>query len=213
MGIIALDCGGWGALAVKIQLRDTEIVFEDIVELTEEQLQLILSKAKYKTEKQWLNPDTKGVKIRLSPEQKTAVLDYKNQMVNGHTAETLLGHRLLRFTDHGLKRIAARIDRDAFPSERALLGMANVVIQSQDVENDAEWRGYGSLSYNLNGEYDGKACTVSVVFDGPMLVITVITDEPTPTTYTMSALLPADVMAKLEIMRDTGKQKPRKGRR
>ncbi|MBU7317777.1 hypothetical protein [Paenibacillus oleatilyticus] len=200
-------------MAVKIQLRDTEIVFDDIVELTDEQLQLIISTAKSKTEKQWLNPDTRGIKIRLSPEQKASVLGYKNQLVNGHTPQTLIDHQLLRFTDHGLKRIAARIDRDAFPSERALLGIADIVIQSQKIENDAEWRGYGCLSYNLNGEYNGKTCTVSIVFDGPILVITVITDEPNPTTYTMSALLPADTMEKLEIMREASKQKPHKDRR
>jgi hypothetical protein len=99
-----------------------------------------------------------------------------------------------------------------FPSEQALLGMANIIIQSQDVGNEAEWRGYRSISYNLNGEYDGRACTVSVVFDGPMLIITVITDEPTSTTYTMSTLLSSDVMTKLESMRNSENQRPRKDR-
>jgi hypothetical protein len=133
-------------------------------------------------------------------------------MVKSHTAESLINQRLLRFSDHGLKRIALRIDRDIFPSEQALLGMANIVIHSQDVGNEAEWRGYRSISYNLNGEHDGRACTVSVVFDGPMLIITVITDEPTSTTYTMSTLLSSDVMTKLESMRNSDNQRQRKDR-
>lgn len=211
-GIIVL-VWGMGSLAVKIKLRDKEIVFEDIINITEEQTQLILTEAKKKTEKQWLNPDTKGIKVRLSLEQKADVLKYKNQIVDSHTAETLIQDRRLRFTDHGLKRIATRIDRDNFPSEKSLLGVADVIIHSQDVETDAEWRGYGRLSYNFNGEYEGKACKVTVVFDGPILVITVITDETTPAMYTMSTILPADVMAKLATMRNSPKRKPRRGRR
>ncbi len=133
-------------MAVEIHLKDKVIYFEDIITLTDEQLLFILERAITKTEKQWLHPETRGIKIRLCPEQKAEIIAYKKRFVDGHTAETLFKQRLIRFTNHGLKRIAARIDKDAFPSERTLLGMANLVIKSDILVDEGEWCGYGSIS-------------------------------------------------------------------
>jgi hypothetical protein len=205
-----LGVSGLASFTIKLK-GDTSIVFKDIIDLTEEQIALILSQAETKTAEEWIDPETKGIKIRLTPGQKADVLACKNSLVDGHTAQTLRDSNRIRFTDHGLKRIALRIDGGApFPRLKSLTGMVDLVINSTKLAKNAEWRGNGSLSYNFTGEYDGKACTVSIVFEGPMLIITVTTDEPSPATARLDALIPAEKWTKIRAMVSETKPKRRK---
>ncbi|WP_217595183.1 hypothetical protein [Cohnella sp. GbtcB17] len=176
---------------VKVQLKDTLIEFDDVIQLETAQLQQIIERAETKTQAQWRKPSTKGVRILLTEKQKQAVLEYKNRMVNGHTGESLIEADLIRFSHHSKERIASRIDKDIFPDPDTLIGLADLLIRSQELGENADWRGFEGLSYSFNGDYDGKACTMAIVFDGPMVVVTVITDEPTPAAYALGTLNPS----------------------
>jgi hypothetical protein len=115
-------------LAFTINFKGTETIeFEDIIDLTEEQILILLARGKTKSRRQWLHPDTKGVKLLLTPEQRAAVITHKTSLVEGQTAQMLIHNNIIRFSEHGLKRIAKRLDKDAFPSERALLGVAEAL--------------------------------------------------------------------------------------
>lgn len=191
---------------------DTTIVFNDIIDLTDDQIALILSQAEKKTLDEWLDPDTKGVKIPLSPNQRTNVLSHKNKLVDGHTSQTLRSTRRIRFTQHFLDRVALRIDGGAvFPSQQSLTGMVDLVISSNDLEKNAEWRGYGGLSYSFTGEYNGKPCSVAVTFEGHMMLITVTTKGPSPTTTRISNLIPDEKWARIRDI--VGVSKPRRRRK
>jgi hypothetical protein len=111
--------------------------------------------------------------------------------------------RMIRFTDHGLERTSERIDKmppEDPPSEEAMRAMVDLVIRSTEVSQDAEWRGYSSLSYSFKGIYDKKDCSVVIVFDGPMIIITVVTD--TGGTHSVTSLMNGDQLRKLKEFRD-----------
>jgi hypothetical protein len=196
-------------LAIEIPLkRNKVIIFDDVIQLTTKQWAKIFEKSSLKTEKQWLQPKTKGVKIKLTPDQRRDVLAHKDGFVQNHTVDSLMLARMIRFTDHGLERISERIDKmppEEPPSEEALRAMVDLVIRSTEVSQDAEWKGYSSLSYSFKGIYDQRECSVVIVFDGPMLVITVVTD--TGGTIGVAALMKDDQLQKLKEFRD--KLKPR----
>jgi hypothetical protein len=66
---------GWLYLAIEIPLKgNTVIIFDDVIQLTPKQLAKILEQSPLKTEMQWLQPKTKGVKIKFEYQVVSAML-------------------------------------------------------------------------------------------------------------------------------------------
>jgi hypothetical protein len=109
----------------------------------------------------------------------------------------------IRFTDHGLQRISERIDKtppEVQPSEEAMRAMVELVIHSSEVSQNAEWRGYASLSYSFKGVYEQTECAVVMVFEGAMLVITEVTDIGE--TVNVTSLIQEDQLQRLQAFKD-----------
>lgn|GEM_PF-3099583 len=185
-----------------IQLKGgSTLVFDDIIDLTAEQIALILRQAVRKTEEQWLDPETKGVKVPLSVDQRAEVIAHRDRLVGGQTRQQLIDNRRVRFTQHFLDRVALRIDDGrAFPLESSLAGMVDIIMGSTDLAKNAEWRGYGGLSYNFNGVYNSEPCSVAVTFDGQMILITVTTKTPTPQTIKLQTVIPEGKWAEVRAL-------------
>ncbi|WP_378107341.1 hypothetical protein [Cohnella cellulosilytica] len=180
---------------------DEKILFDDIIDLTPKQIALILKESPKKTQKQWFSEDSKGIKIPLSDKQRTDVLNHRKKLVSGQTKEQLVANKRVRLTEHFIRRVALRIDGSkAFPSKESLYGMIEIAINSKKLAKNAEWKGYGGLSYNFKGAHRGEECTVSVTFENQMILITVFTKEPTPQTTQLGNHISAEKLAQIRAI-------------
>ncbi|MEK4366424.1 hypothetical protein MKX68_28625 [Paenibacillus sp. FSL M8-0212] len=165
-----------------IPLKRGQVYFQDIIELEEGQLSKIATKSVTRTQKEWLHKDTNGLKVVLTPAQKQAVLDFKNQVVEDVTAEELIKEDYIRFPPHAVKRLNYRLHNqhpDDIPTPEELIRLAQAVIDSAEVK-DAQWKGRGNLSYKFLSTYDGKAIEMSLVFTDAVLVITIVVPREGP---------------------------------
>ncbi|NHN31737.1 hypothetical protein [Paenibacillus agricola] len=191
-------------MAIQIPLKGNKnMELDDIIKLAPKQWAKIFERSVLKTEKQWLQPKTNGIKIKLTSDQRQDVILHKNGFVEKHSGDSLMLDGKIRFTDHGLQRISERIDKmppETPPSEAAMRAMVDLVIRSTEVSQDAEWRGYASLSYSFKGTYEQTECAVVVVFEGDRLVITEVTDIGE--TVNVTSLIQEDQLQRLQAFRD-----------
>lgn len=167
---------------VIIPLKSGEVHFQDIIELDEGQLKKIKSVSLTKTQRQWMHKDTKGVEIPLTSEQRQSVLDFKNQVVEGLSAEQLIEGDFIEVPSHAVKRVNYRLedqDPDDILTSKQLVKLAQAVIDSAEVKN-AQWKGRGNLSYKFISRYDDKSIEMSLVFEDAILIITIIVPRGGP---------------------------------
>lgn len=110
----------------------------------------------------------KGIKIPISDEQRTQVIAFKNGLVDGKDKRDLIKDDTIVFTQHARERIAVRVSKvskDAPPSVESILLVVQLVIDSDVVEKEAEWKGFTNLTYTLyHSKYD-ELFKVTVSFD------------------------------------------------
>ncbi|MEK4277592.1 hypothetical protein [Paenibacillus sp. FSL R7-0026] len=165
-----------------IPLKRGQVHFQDIIKLEEGQLSKIVAISVTRTQKEWLHKDTNGLKVILTPEQKRAVLDFKNKVVEDVTAKQLIEEDYLRFPPHAIKRLNYRLHNqhpDDIPTSEELIRLAQAVIDSAEVK-DAQWKGRGNLSYQFLSTYDAKVILMSLVFTDAVLVITIVVPKEGP---------------------------------
>ncbi|HEY0827267.1 MAG TPA: hypothetical protein VGE40_04170 [Bacilli bacterium] len=190
--------------AIKIHLRNKSIIFDDIIELENDQILSITNVSSLETERQWFNAEpNEAVKILLTKTQKQKVLSEKQKITEGHTVHSLMSAKLIRLTDHAAKRIATRIDGrdpDSAPSVSSILGIIDIILNSEEVETEARWKGHSTLSYSFRGECSGKKCGVSLAFQSGIMIITITTDadENNTTYYSLGSLLSSETINKLK---------------
>ena len=138
-------------MGFEIPLLDQTIHFQDIIELTDAQRAIILEVSKDKSFEQWIALDT-GLKIRLTSEQREAIMRLKNDLVASKDKRELLKGNTIVFTRHARERIAVRVDKlpkEAPPTFDSILLVIQLVIESDVVDGQAEWKGYPNLAYTL----------------------------------------------------------------
>lgn len=143
----------------EIPLADRNIIFQDIIELSTEQQKYILEVSGKRTQCEWLSLD-KGIKIPIDSKQQAEIITLKNGLVSGKDKLKLIKDNTIVFTQHARERIAVRVDRvskDAPPSVESILLVIQLVIDSDVVGEEAEWKGYTNLAYTLyHTEYDER---------------------------------------------------------
>ncbi|WP_372630119.1 hypothetical protein [Cohnella sp.] len=185
----------------EIQLKDRKIVLDDIIDLSAEQAERILKEAPKKTQSQWLSDEARGVKIPLSDQQISEVLQYRDQFVSGRSVEQLISENRVRFTDHFNRRASLRVDGGrAFPKSETLFGLLGIAINSDDLVKNAEWKGYSRLGYSFEGVYQNEKCVVSVTFESKMILITVTSQAQTPQTTQLGNYITAEKLARIRAM-------------
>ncbi|QQE74990.1 hypothetical protein KDJ56_03320 [Brevibacillus composti] len=154
-------------MGFEIPLLDQIISFQDIIELTDEQRAIILEVSKNKTFEQWIDIES-GVKIPLHPEQRETVLRLKNGLVAAKDKRELVKGDTIIFTRHARERIAVRVDKfskEAPPTFESILLVVQLVIESDFVDDHAEWKGYPKLAYTLVHTGYGEKFKITVSFE------------------------------------------------
>lgn len=167
---------------VIIPLKFGEVYFQDIIKLEDGQLRKITSESIKKTQEQWLDKDTPGVKIDLSQDQKKAVLAFKNEVVEGMSAEELITNDIIEVIPHSKKRINYRLegqDSDKPLTQETLVRLAQAIIDCTEVKN-AQWKGRPNLTYTLVSSYNNKLIEISLLFTDAVVIITVTTPKNGP---------------------------------
>lgn len=140
-------------------MKDQKVGFQDIIELSEEQQAIIVSSAPQKTMAEWRKNQI-GVKIPLNEHQQQLVLKYKNDLISGRDERTLLKDKTIIFSDHSQQRIAMRVegvDPSRPPKVESILLVIELLMESDVVDNVAEWKGHKNLIYTLiHNKYDER---------------------------------------------------------
>lgn len=163
----------------RVSLRDQILIFEDIIDLSKEQQDHIVKAAQKRTMSEWRNLE-EGIKIPLEHWQREEVLAHKNMLVENKDEEKLLQEETIIFTRHAKARLAMRVDKvdpSRPPKPESLLLIIKLVIESDVVDEDAEWKGHANLVYTLiHNEYRERfriSISFEKIYDENIKVITV----------------------------------------
>lgn len=154
-------------MSFKIPLCDQIIHFKDIVNLTDAQQSIILEASPSKTFEEWMMLD-KGLKIQLTIEQRDTVLKLKNGLVASKDSRELVKGDIIIFSRHARERIAVRVDKlpkGTPPTFDSILLVIQLVIESDIVDHQAEWKGFANLAYTLIHTGYGEKFKISVSFE------------------------------------------------
>ena len=163
---------------VIIPLKNENIIFDDVISLEREQLNSIISGSIKKTGTEWRQQE-KGINILLTSDQKNDVLDFKNQVIAGLTAQELYENDYLDVQPHARKRINYRLenhDPDVPLTKEMIIKLAQAIIDAPKVVK-AEWKGRPNLSYTFQSIYNNKSVKIALAFTNTIIVITVIDSE------------------------------------
>ncbi|WP_149096119.1 hypothetical protein [Paenibacillus terrae] len=154
-------------MSFEIPLRDQTIHFLDIVNLTDAQQTVILEASPSKTFEEWMMLD-KGLKIQLTIEQRETVLRLKNGLVASKDNRELVKGDIIIFSRYARERIAVRVDKlpkEAPPTFDSILLVIQLVIESDIVDHQAEWKGFTNLAYTLIHAGYGEKFKITVSFE------------------------------------------------
>lgn len=179
----------------EIKLKDTKIFMRDLNQLTPSQLSKIRKESENKSLIEWRDRRNKEtVKIQLTRKQKLHLLRTKDYIFRGKTALDILmdeKHEIIEFSPHFTKRAAWRIenkDPDSPLSPRTLPAILELVMNAElnDIDDEAEWKGYPTISYNFIGEINDVQVVVAVAFKQKVLFVTLIDLESDKGEYGLS---------------------------
>lgn len=183
---------------ISIRVKDKLVyIEEDNIELHEHQIDLIKKHSRKKTEKGWLD-SSRGIKIKLTPEQQSTIVDVKNQIFEYLSStkdpkEILKQERGFGFSKHAFTRILERVERltedeiNELQSRsfgpviypETLEKIVSSLISTKNVHAEAEWKGYPYLNYKFLCNLDGRELEIVVNFELGVLIITLIMKRDT----------------------------------
>ncbi|THF80827.1 hypothetical protein [Cohnella fermenti] len=93
----------------QIHLADCMIEFEDVIQLSVEQQNLIHDVSQTRTQSDWFALE-KGLKIPVDSAQQLEIITLKNGLVSGKDKRDLMKSDTIMFTRHSRERIAVRVN-------------------------------------------------------------------------------------------------------
>lgn len=177
---------------------------EQIIELLPKQLQQLSKASIKKTTDEWLSAK-RGIKIRMTEEQKASVLDFKNAFVEAlapsRSAEDLLKSGKIGFFDHAFDRIDERfleyyreseekanklkeklgfeiteVYHDA-ASTKTTKEILEIFIESDNLDDFFVWKAHPYLSYKFKGGFRNDVIGIVVTFSERTMIITITIEE------------------------------------
>lgn len=121
------------------------IKFDDVIELNPEQKSAVLIYAR-KYKRVYIVNLKEGLKVELTLDQQAQVLMEKNNIVQSKSSVELHQSNVIEFTEHSIDRIIKRFKGDL---SRCYLFVIDMVKDSNEVSNFAEWKGRRNLTYLL----------------------------------------------------------------
>jgi hypothetical protein len=148
-------------------MKDKTVTYDDVIDLSVEQRELITTLAKSRTAKEWYQSES-GVKIPLEDSQKEIVIANKNTLIEAKDERRLIDEQIIVFTQHSRDRIALRVDKTdptVAPSLDSIILIVKLIIESEELDDMAEWKGKKNLVYTLlHKEYDERF-KISISFE------------------------------------------------
>lgn len=132
--------------------------------LTESQRDELINHAKLTTKQEMLDSES-GVKIKMVEEQMEQVVSYKDKLFKGYDGKKALEDDLVEFKEHAFDRIYERfLNSDEMELDELLVKLIDVLINSSQVHDKFEWKGYSSLSFSFRGlDFELGFDTITIV--------------------------------------------------
>jgi len=155
-----------------------KILFEDIIELTFEQQEKILSYAKISTQVELKNSKS-GLKIVLDVNQKKNVITIKDRVLWGKDSKELYKEQIVKFTSHSVDRMIKRYKGDLTVIYFSVIKM---IQKAEEISDQAEWKGYKLLIYTFLFNSNNTLNKIAAAFmkrNRRLQVITAMNDQVT----------------------------------
>ena|GEM_PF-3712989 len=194
----------YARIEIPVKGKSVEII-ENIITLNKDQIDKIKQQSPSKTEKEWLSPNTKAIRVKMTEQQIQKVINWKNTLVEYITpdlsAEALLKSRKIGFTEHATDRIDERLleyqkensvataikeslgflDTDKIyveaSSPEVQMEILNVFIHSNELDNYFEWKAYPHLTFKFKGTFRKDIIGIAVVLSKKSLIVTITIEE------------------------------------
>jgi len=164
---------------VIIPLKKDKLYFEDIIKLEKFQLTKIIEVSVTKTAKEW-EDSSQGVKIKLTDNQKTEIMNFKKAIIEGLTPQEFVEEDYLQVLSHAQKRINYRLEgNDSDLGQVENVKIAKAFFDAVEVK-DAEWKGAKRLRYRFKSKYNNKEIELVLIFNNSVVVITIIVPKGGP---------------------------------
>ncbi|HDR7398071.1 TPA: hypothetical protein QCX23_005446 [Bacillus toyonensis] len=164
----------------KVVAKDDLAININDIELSPKNLEKIRKKAKRYSLADWRNRDNKEyIEVHLDEDEKNRVIALKNSIMGNQDAFKILLSNSLKFSDHGDERVVWRIEGKETPYETPDLDTQKSLVEFlrdagiRDLSNKARWKGRSGLNYNFNGVLNNDKLTVSIGFEGKVLIIVI----------------------------------------
>lgn len=164
----------------KVVAKDDLAININDIELSPKNLEKIRKKAKKYSLSDWRNRDNKEyIEVHLDKDEKSRVIALKNSIMGNQDAFEILVSNRFKFSDHGDERVVWRIEGKETPYETPDLDTQKSLVEFlrdagiRDLSNKARWKGRSGLNYNFNGTLNNDKLTVSIGFEGKVLIIVI----------------------------------------
>lgn len=154
------------------------IIFEDIIVLTSEQRFELLSYAELYSQVEIKGFKT-GLKVELTVSQKNNILTTKDEILQEKDPKEIFKEKLVKFTVHSVERMIQRYQGDL---TNIYFSIIEMIQQSDEISNLAEWKGYKSLTYTFlhsNNNILNRVAAVFIKNNHRLQVITAMNDQVT----------------------------------
>lgn len=163
-----------GNLIIKFK-DEVKITFKDIIELNNLQKSMILVKASKQTQKE-IKDEKNGLKIDLEEEQKKEIVSKKEKSFAKMTLLEIYESKVVEFTAHSIDRM---IQRYSGNQTDAFLAVIDWLKKANEVQKQAEWKGFQALSYTFLSKGKKAINKIVVTFverNDNLKIITVMND-------------------------------------
>lgn len=164
----------------KVVAKDNLAININDIELSPKNLEKIRKEAKKYSLSDWRNRDNKEyIEVHLDKDEKSRVIALKNSIMGNQDAFEILVSNRFKFSDHGDERVVWRIEGKETPYETPDLDTQKSLVEFlrdagiRDLSNKARWKGRSGLNYNFNGILNNDKLTVSIGFEGNVLIIVI----------------------------------------
>ncbi|HDR7139211.1 TPA: hypothetical protein QCW30_005620 [Bacillus cereus] len=164
----------------KVVAKDDLAININDIELSPKNLEKIRKEAKKYSLSDWRNRDNKEyIEVHLDKDEKSRVIALKNSIMGNQDAFEILVSNRFKFSDHGDERVVWRIEGKETPYETPDLDTQKSLVEFlrdagiRDLSNKARWKGRSGLNYNFNGILNNDKLTVSIGFEGNVLIIVI----------------------------------------
>jgi hypothetical protein len=162
-----------------VETKDKKrMVIRDIAPMSRRQYNIINALSAVKSKEEWIEGE-EFIKVPITELQKKKILSTKDYIFQTPNKANLLAN-YIRITEHAEERAIERIEKrnpkdpDVEISPLTRIKIFKALQDSNDLHDEAEWKGRDYLAYRFISEIDGEEFHICVGFAKKIIIITVI---------------------------------------